>query len=144
MVDFLMRRRPPRSTRTDTRFPYTTLFRSPLAIAAAGALLGYVEETQKQRLPHLTAIAFESSDDAIAMNAATRRHLELDTRVDGDTRNTLLGVLDSTVTPMGGRLLRRWLHRPCRDQDRTSVVEGKGVVVRVKIGGGRIRKTKPK
>ena len=67
----------------------------PLAIAAAGALLGYVEETQKQRLPHLTAIAVESGDDAIAMNAATRRHLELDSRIDGDTRHTLLGVLDS-------------------------------------------------
>ncbi|MDR6992644.1 DNA mismatch repair protein MutS [Luteimonas sp. 3794] len=88
----------------------------PLAIASAGALLGYVEETQKQRLPHLTSIAVESGDGAIAMNAATRRHLELDTRVDGDTRNTLLGVLDSTVTPMGGRLLRRWLHRPLRDR----------------------------
>ncbi|MEJ7746602.1 MAG: DNA mismatch repair protein MutS, partial [Luteimonas sp.] len=88
----------------------------PLAVAAAGALLGYVEETQKQRLPHLTAIAFEPSSDAIAMNAATRRHLELDTRVDGDTRTTLLGVLDSTVTPMGGRMLRRWLHRPLRDR----------------------------
>jgi DNA mismatch repair protein MutS len=88
----------------------------PACIAAAGALLGYVEETQKQRLPHLTAIAVESSDGAIAMNAATRRHLELDTRVDGDTRNTLLGVLDSTITPMGGRLLRRWLHRPLRDR----------------------------
>jgi DNA mismatch repair protein MutS len=89
----------------------------PLAIAAAGALLGYVEETQKQRLPHLTSIALESGDGAIAMNAATRRHLELDTRVDGDTRHTLLGVLDSTVSPMGGRLLRRWLHRPLREQD---------------------------
>ncbi len=88
----------------------------PLAIAAAGALLGYVEETQKQRLPHLTAIRMETSDGAIAMNAATRRHLELDTRIDGDTRNTLLGVLDSTITPMGGRLLRRWLHRPLRDR----------------------------
>jgi DNA mismatch repair protein MutS len=88
----------------------------PRAIAAAGALLGYVEETQKQRLPHLRAIAFEASDGAIAMNAATRRHLELDTRVDGDTRTTLLGVLDSTITPMGGRLLRRWLHRPLRDR----------------------------
>ncbi|MEQ1511289.1 MAG: DNA mismatch repair protein MutS [Lysobacteraceae bacterium] len=88
----------------------------PLAIAAAGALLGYVEETQKQRLPHLTAIRIETSDGAIAMNAATRRHLELDTRVDGDTRHTLLGVLDSTITPMGGRLLRRWLHRPLRDR----------------------------
>jgi DNA mismatch repair protein MutS len=88
----------------------------PRAIAAAGALLGYVEETQKQRLPHLTAIAVESSDGAIAMNAATRRHLELDTRIDGDVRTTLLGVLDTTVTPMGGRLLRRWLHRPLRDR----------------------------
>ena len=88
----------------------------PLCVAAAAALLGYVEETQKQRLPHLTAIAVEASDGAIAMNAATRRHLELDTRVDGDTRTTLLGVLDSTVSPMGGRLLRRWLHRPLRDR----------------------------
>ena len=88
----------------------------PLAIGAAGALLGYVEETQKQRLPHLSAIATESSDGAIAMNAATRRHLELDSRVDGDARHTLLGVLDSTISPMGGRLLRRWLHRPLRDR----------------------------
>jgi DNA mismatch repair protein MutS len=88
----------------------------PVAIAAAGALLGYVEETQKQRLPHLTSIRLETSDDAIAMNAATRRHLELDTRVDGETRHTLLGVLDRTITPMGGRLLRRWLHRPLRDR----------------------------
>lgn len=87
----------------------------PLAIAAAGALLGYVEETQKQRLPHLDAIAVESGESAIAVNAATRRHLELDSRVDGDTRHTLLGVLDSSITPMGGRLLRRWLHRPLRD-----------------------------
>ncbi|MCI1729146.1 MAG: DNA mismatch repair protein MutS [Chiayiivirga sp.] len=88
----------------------------PLATAAAGALLGYVEETQKQRLPHLGSIALEAADDGIAMNAATRRHLELDTRIDGNTRHTLLGVLDATITPMGGRLLRRWLHRPLRDR----------------------------
>jgi len=88
----------------------------PLAIAAAAALLDYVEETQKQRLPHLRAIALETSDEAIAMNAATRRHLELDSRIDGDVKATLLGVLDSTVSPMGGRLLRRWLHRPLRDR----------------------------
>ena len=86
------------------------------AIAAAGALLGYIEETQKQRLPHLRAIALETSDEAVAMNAATRRHLELDSRIDGDARATLLGVLDSTITPMGGRLLRRWLNRPLRNR----------------------------
>ena len=86
----------------------------PLAVAAAGALLGYVEETQKQQLPHLSGIALEAADESIAMNAATRRHLELDSRIDGNLRHTLLGVLDSTITPMGGRLLRRWLHRPLR------------------------------
>ncbi|MDB6164453.1 MAG: mutS [Xanthomonadaceae bacterium] len=88
----------------------------PLCIAAAAALLGYVEETQQQRLPHLAAISMEAVDGAIAMNAATRRHLELDSRVDGDVRTTMLGVLDSTFSPMGGRLLRRWLHRPLRDR----------------------------
>ncbi|UNK56817.1 DNA mismatch repair protein MutS [Pseudoxanthomonas daejeonensis] len=105
----------------------------PLAVAAAGALLGYVEETQKQQLPHLTAIALETSADAIAMNAATRRHLELDTRVDGDTRHTLLGVLDSTITPMGGRLLRRWLHRPLRDR---AVLGGRHHAVATLAGSG--------
>ncbi len=89
---------------------------APLAIAAAGALLGYVQETQKSRLPHLGAIVRESADDAIALSAATRRHLELDARSDGRAGHTLLSVLDSTVTPMGGRLLRRWLQRPLRDQ----------------------------
>ncbi len=88
----------------------------PLAIAAAGALLGYLEETQKQQLPHLSAISIEPAEDAIALNVATRRHLEIDTRIDGNTAHTLLGVVDSTITPMGGRLLRRWLHRPLRLQ----------------------------
>ena len=85
------------------------------AIAAAGALLGYLEETQKQRLPHLNSLQWEAADDAIAMNAATRRHLELDERFDGQSQHTLFGVLDTTCSPMAGRLLRRWLHRPLRD-----------------------------
>lgn len=88
----------------------------PRAIAAAGSLLHYLEETQKQALPHLTSLALEQAGDGIAMNAATRRHLELDARTDGRVEHTLLGVLDATVTPMGGRLLRRWLHRPLRDR----------------------------
>ncbi|MEO8160198.1 MAG: DNA mismatch repair protein MutS [Arenimonas sp.] len=89
---------------------------APLAIAAAGALLGYVQETQKARLPHLGAIVRESADDAISLSAVTRRHLELDARNDGRAGHTLLSVLDSTVSPMGGRLLRRWLQRPLRGQ----------------------------
>jgi DNA mismatch repair protein MutS len=89
----------------------------PLAVSAAGALLHYVEETQKQQLPHLTGIAVEEAQDGIALNAATRRHLEIDQRVDGRSEHTLVGVLDSTATPMGGRLLRRWLNRPLRSRE---------------------------
>jgi DNA mismatch repair protein MutS len=76
-----------------------------------------VEETQKQQLPHLTGIAVEEASDSIALNAATRRHLELDQRIDGRSEHTLVGVLDSTITPMGGRLLRRWIHRPLRRRE---------------------------
>ncbi|MBS0570251.1 MAG: DNA mismatch repair protein MutS [Proteobacteria bacterium] len=87
----------------------------PLAIAAAGALLGYVEETQKSALPHLSGLAVENAGETIALDAATRRNLELDTHPSGHIEHTLLGVLDETVTPMGARELRRRLHRPLRD-----------------------------
>ena len=89
----------------------------PLATAAAGCLLGYVEETQKSALPHLSGMAVESASETIALDAATRRNLELDTHPSGRTEHTLLGVLDETVTPMGARLLRRWLNRPLRSRE---------------------------
>ncbi|MES2311547.1 MAG: DNA mismatch repair protein MutS [Pseudomonadota bacterium] len=89
----------------------------PLATAAAGCLLGYVEETQKSALPHLTGMAVESASETIALDAATRRNLELDTHPSGRTEHTLLGVLDESVTPMGARLLRRWLNRPLRSRE---------------------------
>ncbi|WP_243745991.1 DNA mismatch repair protein MutS [Tahibacter aquaticus] len=89
----------------------------PLAVAAAGCLLGYVEETQKSALPHLSGLAVENAAETIALDAATRRNLELDTHASGRSEHTLLGVLDHSVTPMGARLLKRWLHRPLRGQD---------------------------
>ena len=87
-----------------------------LAIGAAGCLLAYLQETQKSALPHLSGLSVEQPDETIAMDAATRRNLELDTHPSGDPRCTLLGVLDNTITPMGARALRRWLHRPLRDR----------------------------
>jgi DNA mismatch repair protein MutS len=89
----------------------------PLAIAAAGALLGYVEETQKSALPHIGGLAIENAGETIALDAATRRNLELDAPPGGNVEHTLIGVIDRTITPMGARLLRRWLHRPLRDRD---------------------------
>jgi DNA mismatch repair protein MutS len=89
----------------------------PQAIAAAGALLSFVRETQKSALPHLLSITTEERDAALIMDPATRRNLELDESLAGTQELTLAGVFDRTSTPMGGRLLRRWLHRPLRDRD---------------------------
>jgi DNA mismatch repair protein MutS len=89
----------------------------PLAIAAAGALLAYVRETQKSALPHLLSITTEEKDAALIMDPATRRNLELDESIAGSPDLTLAGVFDRTTTAMGGRLLRRWLHRPLRDRE---------------------------
>jgi len=87
----------------------------PQAIGAAGALLGYLQETQKSALPHLTGLATEFVTETIVLDYSTRRNLELDTHPSGRIEHTLLGVLDQTITPMGARLLRRWLHRPLRN-----------------------------
>jgi DNA mismatch repair protein MutS len=87
-----------------------------LAIGAAGCLLGYVEETQKSALPHLSGLATENASETIALDAATRRNLEIDSHASGRRDVTLLGVLDTSVTPMGARLLHRWLNRPLRDR----------------------------
>jgi DNA mismatch repair protein MutS len=89
----------------------------PLAIAAAGALLAYVRETQKSALPHLLSITTEERDAALIMDPATRRNLELDESLAGKPELTLAGVFDRTATAMGGRMLRRWLHRPLRDRE---------------------------
>jgi DNA mismatch repair protein MutS len=87
-----------------------------LAIGAAGALLQYVRDTQRAALPHLTGLARESRDEALAMDPATRRNLELDRSLAGRDEHTLAGVIDQTATAMGARCLRRWIQRPLRDQ----------------------------
>jgi DNA mismatch repair protein MutS len=88
----------------------------PLAIAAAGCLLNYVRETQKSALPHLRSIRCELREDALLLDAATRRNLELDSNMSGRAESTLVGVLDRTATAMGGRELRRWVQRPLRSR----------------------------
>ena len=88
----------------------------PLAIAAAGGLLQYVRETQKTALPHINTLVVEERGDALHLDAATRRNLEIDVSLSGQDSATLFVLLDSTVTPMGSRALRRWLNRPLTDQ----------------------------
>ena len=85
-----------------------------LAIRAAGCLLQYVRDTQKAALPHLRGLRTEERTEAVLLDAATRRNLELDVSLSDRPECTVAAVLDHTATAMGGRELRRWLHRPLR------------------------------
>lgn len=85
----------------------------PLAMRAAGAILHYLNETQPAALGLLTGLQVYSTSGFMQLDPATRRNLELtETLRDRQIRGSLLGVLNYTVTPMGGRLLREWLHQP--------------------------------
>lgn len=89
----------------------------PLAVRAAGSLLSYVKQTQRTALPHITHLTVERSGDAVTLDAATRRNLELDVTLSGSSDNTLFAVINQTVTAMGARLLKRWLHRPLAQRE---------------------------
>ncbi|KHT07003.1 DNA mismatch repair protein MutS [Pectobacterium brasiliense] len=88
-----------------------------LALRAAGCLLQYAKDTQRTSLPHIRGITMERQQDGIIMDAATRRNLELTQNLSGGVENTLAAVLDCTVTAMGSRMLKRWIHMPSRDID---------------------------
>ena len=90
---------------------------APRGLCAAGCLLQYVKDTQRTTLPHIRSITMERQQDGIIMDAATRRNLEITLNLSGGVENTLASVLDGTVTPMGSRMLKRWLHMPVRNQD---------------------------
>jgi len=87
----------------------------PNAIGAAGCLMQYVKETQRSQVPHLRGLTRERRDDAVIMDVATRRNLEIETSLGGRPEFTLAGIMDRCATGMGSRLLRRWLNRPVRD-----------------------------
>lgn len=89
--------------------------KAQLALRAAGCLLQYAKNTQRTSLPHIRAVTLESQQNSILMDAATRRNLELTQNLSGGSENTLGDVLDRTVTPMGSRMLKRWLHMPIRE-----------------------------
>jgi DNA mismatch repair protein MutS len=90
-----------------------------LGLTAAGAALYYLGETQKGRVPHVRRVQRYSADDYLALDPATKRNLELTaTLQEGRRDGSLIGILDQTLTPMGGRMLRAWLVRPLRDVER--------------------------
>ncbi len=90
--------------------------RLPLAIMAAGALIHYVKETQKETLPRLSKLATYSTDSFMTLDGQTIRNLELFQGGRwGESGNSLLSIIDLSKTAMGGRLLRNWLGHPLLD-----------------------------
>lgn len=87
-----------------------------LGLIAAGAALYYLGETQKGRVPHIRRITKYADEDYMALDAQTKRNLELIASMqDGGHEGTLIHIMDATLTPMGGRLLRKWLVRPLKN-----------------------------
>jgi DNA mismatch repair protein MutS len=100
----------------------------PLGVRAAGALLAYLNATQKRKLGHITALRPYEARAQLVLDATTQENLELCRNLrDGGRAGTLLGVMDGSRTPMGARLLRAWLLAPTREEQtieaRLSAVE---------------------
>ena len=90
----------------------------PLSVAAAGAVLRYATENLRQDAAHINRLELYSLDHSLELDSISQRNLELVETMFGSGKNgSLLGVLDHTVTPMGGRRLRGWLLRPLCDHD---------------------------
>lgn len=88
--------------------------RLPMSIRASGALLAYIEETNRSALQQLTRLSTYSTEQYMMLDPQTRRNLEI-ADSPGGKRNSLLAVLDETRTPMGSRQLSRWLNQPLID-----------------------------
>jgi len=90
----------------------------PAAVAAAGALLQYLQDTQFSPLAHIRRLTTYTVDDGLVLDAATRRNLEIvGNQRDGGVPGTLLAVLDETKTGMGARRLRSWLLQPLASRE---------------------------
>ncbi len=89
---------------------------SPALLGAAGALLHYAEQMLQHDLTHLHPPKRIHLDDTLILDAISRRNLELTESLHGNDRHTLAGILDTCRTPMGSRMLKRWINQPLRDR----------------------------
>lgn len=81
-------------------------------VVAAGAVMHYLQETQKANLHHIKSIRRHDVGEYIILDPSTKRNLEITSSIAGSTEGTLFSVLDKTQTPMGGRMLKRWINQP--------------------------------
>jgi len=83
-------------------------------LVAAGAVMHYLQETQKANLPHIKKVTPFDTSDYMVLDASTKRNLEITASLSGQADGTLFAVLDRTQTAMGGRLLKAWINRPLK------------------------------
>jgi DNA mismatch repair protein MutS len=81
---------------------------------AAGAVMNYLQETQKANIPHIKKIVPHDVSEYMVLDASTKRNLEITTNISGQSEGTLYSIIDHTLTPMGGRMLKQWINRPLK------------------------------
>jgi DNA mismatch repair protein MutS len=81
---------------------------------AAGAVMNYLQETQKANIPHIKKIVPHDVSDYMVLDGSTKRNLEITTSISGQPEGTLYSIIDRTLTPMGGRMLKQWINRPLK------------------------------
>ena len=84
---------------------------------AAGAVMNYLQETQKANIPHIKKIVPHDVSDYMVLDGSTKRNLEITTSISGQPEGTLYSIIDRTLTPMGGRMLKQWINRPLKRID---------------------------
>jgi len=81
---------------------------------AAGAVMNYLQETQKANIPHINKIVPHDVSEYMVLDSSTKRNLEITTSISGQSEGTLYSIIDRTLTPMGGRMLKQWINRPLK------------------------------
>lgn len=85
-----------------------------IGIVAAGAVMNYLQETQKANLPHIRKITPHDISEFMVLDESTKRNLEISSSLAGQPSGTLFSIIDKTNTPMGGRLLKKWVNQPLK------------------------------
>jgi len=85
-----------------------------IGTVAAGAVMNYLQETQKTNIPHIKKIVPHDVSEYMVLDGSTKRNLEITTNISGQSDGTLYSIIDRTRTPMGGRMLKQWINRPLK------------------------------
>ncbi|MGB5708547.1 MAG: DNA mismatch repair protein MutS [Arenicellales bacterium] len=93
----------------------------PLATRAAGALIQYIRDLHGADTPHVREIKFQRDDQILVVDQVTRVNLELEHSQSGNDQHSLINLIDGCASPMGARMLRRWIGSPSRDHPMLSI-----------------------